>query len=304
MVTALVAMTVGSSLALAAGSASAAPDDDVDDIEGIIDASGQSSGSVPETTAPVQPTLVTAVPLPVDPLPTDEPEAENSSTITAINGPATVSVPTTTIPEPAPAARNAVGGTVFVDFNRNGADDGVAADPRAAGVGIIVRWDGVDGQPGTGDDRVFETMTDGNGVFRLVGLHDGGYTVAINPAKIPVDARVTIDPDGGLADATSAVSLAGGATNMSQNFGLATGPADFGDAVMVPDVADAPLVGAAAAPQSSSDEASTQAADDTSPRLPATGRDEALASLYIAVALLLSGLALLAIRGRGSNVTV
>ena len=117
---ALTTLAVGSSLSLSAGSVSAS---DHEVIEGIIDATGPSSGSVPEPTVPTE-TLVTAVPLPVDPPPVAE-EPEAPSTITAINGPAAVSTATTTttttIPEPQTVARNTVGGTVFVDFNRNGA---------------------------------------------------------------------------------------------------------------------------------------------------------------------------------------
>ena len=307
-------------LGLAASAAHAAPESP-DEIVPIIDAEGPSSGVAtttiaPTTTmpapAPAPPAdepLVTAEPLPVDPIPGDGDDtgdddgvrefvivgpAETPAPTTlaptddgsfVIDGPATVA--TSTVPA-APAMRNEVGGTVYFDYNRNGVDDGAAADPRAAGVGMFVIWDGADGRPGTADDRLYEASTDVNGDYRVTDLPDGGYTIAVNPAKMPANSTVTVDPDGGLADATTFVALAGGAVEHGHDFGLGTRPPDLGDAGVITDTAEGPQAVADVTGQP----------DPLDQQLPATGDAELAWAFTLATVFLIVGVALFGVRPR------
>ncbi|MEY2849546.1 MAG: hypothetical protein RI885_2213 [Actinomycetota bacterium] len=120
---------------------------------------------------------------------------------------------------------NSVGDTVFWDKN----GDGVFANESTLTlITIDVTWFGPDGAAGGGDDIVFPTATTGAGTYRVDGLPDGIYRVAVT-GDIPLGLVPSVDAEGA-ADGVSIVTLAGGVANLDQDFGY-VGNGSIGDTV-------------------------------------------------------------------------
>ena len=126
---------------------------------------------------------------------------------------------------------NGVGDTVFLDSQGNGVDDGRIVDPGIGGVAVIVIWLGTDGERGTSDDISVVDTTNGDGRYSVLGMPDGRIEIEIDSISLPDGAFVSIDPDVGLADGRSALSVESGTVDTEQDFGIAAGTAAVGDTV-------------------------------------------------------------------------
>ncbi|VTU01253.1 collagen-binding partial : Putative uncharacterized protein OS=uncultured prokaryote GN=HGMM_F48B01C05 PE=4 SV=1: Cna_B: Cna_B: Cna_B [Gemmataceae bacterium] len=94
----------------------------------------------------------------------------------------------------------AIGDTVYLDANNNGAQD--AGEPGIPGVVIEATWAGPAG-PVT-----FTTTTNGNGLYLFLGIPPGGYTVTV-ASGVPSGLTLTDDPDTVL-DGTTSLTLGNG----------------------------------------------------------------------------------------------
>ena len=103
---------------------------------------------------------------------------------------------------------NLIGDTIFLDRYANNAPD--------AGEGI----EGVTVQlyDAAGSSLLLTAVTDENGHYYFGGLPDGTYTVKVDVTTLPAGVTNTSDPDGGTAN-QSVVSVAGGVSNLLQDFG-------------------------------------------------------------------------------------
>ena len=120
--------------------------------------------------------------------------------------------------------RGTIGDTVFEDIDGDGATDSLEG---LAGVDVTVTWNGPDGTTGGGDDVATATTTDSAGLWSIANLPAGSFRVQIDTADLPVGFTNTVDPDGGTAS-RSALTLAAGATDISQDFGY-RGNGSIGD---------------------------------------------------------------------------
>jgi uncharacterized repeat protein (TIGR01451 family)/fimbrial isopeptide formation D2 family protein/LPXTG-motif cell wall-anchored protein len=122
-----------------------------------------------------------------------------------------------------------LGDQVWLDTAANG--DGTfdpATDRPLGGVAITVTYLGLDGVPGGGDDIVFTTVTDANGMYGVAGLPLGAYTVAAVP---PVELTETYDADGvGTANVSAVTLTAEVPVSLVQDFSY-TGTGSIGDLV-------------------------------------------------------------------------
>jgi len=110
----------------------------------------------------------------------------------------------------------AIGDTVFLDRDANGAPD------TGEGLeGVTVRLLDADGTV------VAVAVTDEQGRYLFAGLDDGDYTVVVETTTLPAGLANTVDPDGG-NDSSSTVTIAGGNTDLDQDFGYVV--ADAADA--------------------------------------------------------------------------
>lgn len=111
-----------------------------------------------------------------------------------------------------------VGDTVFLDVDLDGElDDG---EPTLPGVAITVTSAGVDGELGTDDDLVIETVTGIDGTYTVGGLPAGPTQVSMDATTLPATVEPTSDADGG-DPAVSTVVLADGEDNTEQDFAVA-----------------------------------------------------------------------------------
>jgi len=122
-----------------------------------------------------------------------------------------------------------IGDTIYHDINGNGTQNG--GEPGIAGVTITLVWFGPNGSLGGGDDVTQTRVTNSTGFYLFPNLPDGNFTVTVN-TTVPTGLGLglnTGDPDGG-ANSTSAVSLAGGSSNLNQDFGY-QGEGSLGDTI-------------------------------------------------------------------------
>jgi fimbrial isopeptide formation D2 family protein/uncharacterized repeat protein (TIGR01451 family) len=115
-----------------------------------------------------------------------------------------------------------IGDLVWDDLNANGSSQPPAVDPGEQGIGgvsLIPTWAGPDGVLGTPDDIVLPTVTTQGGAYLIPNLPAGSYTVAIDPATVPVGYVPTYDVDGGNLE-SSTVSLGAGQHRTDVDFGL------------------------------------------------------------------------------------
>ncbi|MDH4171997.1 MAG: hypothetical protein OEW42_20635, partial [Acidimicrobiia bacterium] len=82
----------------------------------------------------------------------------------------------------------------------------VVPDPDAGleGITVTATWPGLD-LVGVGDDVVYSTVTDAAGGFSFADLPPGDYTVEV--VTLPAGVVASVDPDGGVADGVSVVSV-------------------------------------------------------------------------------------------------
>ncbi|KQW48967.1 hypothetical protein ASC77_09640 [Nocardioides sp. Root1257] len=125
------------------------------------------------------------------------------------------------------AGEGRIGDFVWWDLNGDGVQD--PDEPGLAGVRVTLDWAGFDGVFGNGDDGRLTQQTDADGGYLFTGLPAGDYRVSITQADLPAGVTPTFDPDGG-DDSTSALTLAGGASNLDQDFGY-VGDSEIGDLV-------------------------------------------------------------------------
>lgn len=123
------------------------------------------------------------------------------------------------------AGQFAIGDLVWLDINRDGIRE--PNEPAIAGARITVTYLGVDGVPGGGNDLSFAYVTSattpsttqraeafggaplpGDPTYLAIGLVDGNYSVALDPASLPAGMVPFQDLDGG-NPALTAVTLAG-----------------------------------------------------------------------------------------------
>uniref|UniRef100_UPI00286D1290 beta strand repeat-containing protein n=1 Tax=Salinibacterium sp. TaxID=1915057 RepID=UPI00286D1290 len=116
-----------------------------------------------------------------------------------------------------------IGDTVWLDQNGDGIID--PTEPGLAEVTVTLTWAGLDGSFGTADDVVTVTTTDVDGAYVFEEQPTGLFSITLS--GLPTGIAPTFDPDGG-ADGASRLSLAGGATNLNQDFGY-RGTAGVGD---------------------------------------------------------------------------
>ena len=117
---------------------------------------------------------------------------------------------------------NTIGDTVWLDGNGDGVVD--ANEPGFEGVSVVLLAD-LDGD-GTFDDVVATTTTDENGNYLFTGVPDGDYQVWVNDAdNVLREFNQISDPDGTL-DNRNDVSVTGGITVDTADFGYAPPDAD------------------------------------------------------------------------------
>ncbi|WP_344017358.1 SdrD B-like domain-containing protein, partial [Microlunatus capsulatus] len=129
------------------------------------------------------------------------------------------------------AGTGTLGDLVWLDDDA----DGVAGpgEPGLPGVTVELRWPGTDGEPGTADDLVLSAVTGPDGRWRLTGLPAGEHRLVLDPDTLPSRTRPVADPGGDRgdeADGRARVTLAPGAVDLAQDFGL-RGTASVGDRV-------------------------------------------------------------------------
>ncbi|HTW13913.1 MAG TPA: SdrD B-like domain-containing protein [Nocardioides sp.] len=125
------------------------------------------------------------------------------------------------------AGTGTIGDYVWWDLDGDAVQD--PTEPGLPDVGVTLDWAGFDGTFGNADDRRLTTRTDAEGGYLFPGLPAGAYRDTITRADLPRGLRATADPDGG-ADSTSELTLAGGASDLDQDFGY-VGDAAIGDLV-------------------------------------------------------------------------
>ncbi len=121
-----------------------------------------------------------------------------------------------------------IGDYIWLDIDSDGVQD--VAEPGLPAVDVAVTWFGVDGTPATADDFTLDTTTDIDGNYGVSGLPAGGYGVAVDPGSLPTGVIPTHDYDGLSTLHRSVTTLAGGATDDTQDFGY-DGGADIGDLI-------------------------------------------------------------------------
>ncbi len=117
-----------------------------------------------------------------------------------------------------------IGDTIYFDGNNNGNQD--SGDVGIGGVDVRLDMD-LDGDGNTDYTQTATTQSDGSYLFE--DLPAGEYTITVDPTTLPNAIQQSADPDSSL-DNTSTVNLAGGQTNLDQDFGY-TGTGSIGDTI-------------------------------------------------------------------------
>ena len=112
-----------------------------------------------------------------------------------------------------PTTANTIGDTIYFDANANGLLDGsdYGGDYGIPGVSVTLL--------DSNGNSIATTFTDSNGNYLFTGLPDGTYTVWVNDNNnLLVPLVQSGDPDA-LLDSRSVVTVAGGQSNLQQDFG-------------------------------------------------------------------------------------
>ncbi|GAA2176243.1 hypothetical protein GCM10009846_29270 [Agrococcus versicolor] len=123
------------------------------------------------------------------------------------------------------AGSGVLGDLVWLDLDGDGErGDG---EPGLEGVTVTVTWHGVDGEPGTGDERTWTTTVGDDGAWSVGGLPAGSFDVVLT--GVPAGLVPSADPDGG-DDSRAVTTLEPGQTRDELDFGF-VGGASVGDTV-------------------------------------------------------------------------
>ena len=115
------------------------------------------------------------------------------------------------------AGSGSIGDTIWLDQNNDGVED--ATEPGIGGLTVELTHFGPDGVAGGGDDSVFTTVTDSDGMYLFEDLPPGEYQVEVT-GGLPTNATNSFDPDvGGPGDSVSTLTLADNEDNLDQDFG-------------------------------------------------------------------------------------
>jgi uncharacterized repeat protein (TIGR01451 family)/fimbrial isopeptide formation D2 family protein len=145
------------------------------------------------------------------------------------DGVTTIELPVATAHETADfafAGGASVGSSVWLDADGDGVRS--ADEQPVPGQPVSLRWSGPDGLLDTADDQLFSTVTAADGSYLFTLLPDGAYQVSVD-GGVALAAVNTGDPDGG-APNVSQIAIAGGASDLAQDFGY-RGTNALGDTV-------------------------------------------------------------------------
>ncbi len=123
------------------------------------------------------------------------------------------------------AGAGSIGDTIWWDLDGDAAQG--ADEPGLSGIDVTLTWAGLDGIFGNGDDAVFTTTTDADGMYLVENLPPGDYQVVVGETGLPAGLTQSADPDGTL-DGQSALVLGVGEANLDQDFGY-RGDGSVGD---------------------------------------------------------------------------
>ena len=129
-----------------------------------------------------------------------------------------------------------IGDTIYFDADNSASE--TAGDGYIPGVTVTLAGD----VNNDGIEDVLTTTTDTNGKYLFANLPDGDYTITVDPTTLPAGMIQTGDPDG-VNDDTSAITLAGGADVLDQDFGY-IGSGSIGDTIWEDDDGDGTQNGA------------------------------------------------------------
>ncbi|MEV8252778.1 SdrD B-like domain-containing protein [Rhodoglobus sp. NPDC076762] len=113
------------------------------------------------------------------------------------------------------AGTASIGDFVWIDRNGDGVQD--TDEPGIFGAQVELTWFGEDGVLGGGDDGVFTTTTDGDGLYSFPNLLPGNFSVAVT-GGLPAGATNSYDRDGD-NDSEAPVSLTVGQAATDVDFG-------------------------------------------------------------------------------------
>ncbi|MBH0052924.1 isopeptide-forming domain-containing fimbrial protein [Salinibacterium sp. SWN139] len=113
------------------------------------------------------------------------------------------------------AGTASIGDFVWIDRNGDGVQD--STEPGIFGATVELTWFGEDGVLGGGDDGVFTTTTDGDGLYSFPNLLPGNFSVAVT-GGLPAGATNSFDLDGD-NDSETPVSLTIGQAVTTVDFG-------------------------------------------------------------------------------------
>ena len=158
------------------------------------------------------------------------PAIAGSYTITAVGHEGTEGITVTNTVPGTTDALGEIGDYVWADLDHDGIQD--SGEPPLAGVIVYLDLD-TDGIRDAGEP--YET-TDTNGLYRIDGLGEGTYRVAVDKATLPAGLLATYDLDGGL-DSVASASLSNGQVRLDLDFGY-FGTSTIGDRVWLDEDSD------------------------------------------------------------------